>query len=71
MNSKYLDGKKLNLNTFIREAPPSSSEQKIHGLLFSQRVHFCVCSVCDLLSADSGFWLQTLILLSSACLTAV
>lgn len=34
MNSKCLDGKKLNLNTFIREAPPSSSEQKIHGLLF-------------------------------------
>lgn len=34
MNSKYLDGKKLNLNTFIREAPPSWSEQKIHGFLF-------------------------------------
>lgn len=34
MNSKYLDCKKLNLNTFIREAPPSSSEQKIPGFLF-------------------------------------
>lgn len=34
VNSKYLDSKKLNLNTFIREAPPSSSEQKIHGFPF-------------------------------------
>lgn len=34
MNNKYLDGKKLNLNTLIREAPPSSSEQKIHGFPF-------------------------------------
>lgn len=34
MNSRDLDGKKLNLNTFIRKAPPSSSEQKIHGFLF-------------------------------------
>lgn len=46
MNSKYLDGKKLNLNTFIREAPPSSSEQKVHGfLLLKEFTSVCVLFV--------------------------
>lgn len=34
VTSKRLDGKKPNLNTLIREAPRSSSEQKIHGSHF-------------------------------------
>lgn len=66
MNSKYLAGQKQNLNTFIRESPPSSSEQKVHGFLFLKEF----TSVCDL-SANRGFWLQPLILLSPAGLAAV
>lgn len=63
MNSKYREGKKPNLNTFIRQAPPSLRKDS----WFSLSLEFTsVCSVCDLLSADSGFWLQTLILVSSA-----
>jgi hypothetical protein len=41
MNSKYLDSKKLNLNTFISQAPPSLSEQKIHGFSFSKSSLLC------------------------------
>lgn len=44
VNSKWLDGKKLNLNTLIREAPRSSNEQKIHGSHFLKEV----TSVCIL-----------------------
>lgn len=62
MNSKYLAGQKQNLNTFIRESPPSSSEQKVHGFLFLKEF----TSVCDL-SANRGFWLQPLIPLSRRC----
>lgn len=68
VNSKWLDDKKLNLNTFIREAPAQFEWTKDSWFSLSQRVHFGVYSVCGLLSADGGFWLQTLILPSSACL---
>lgn len=54
VNSKWLDGKKLNLNTLIREAPRSSSEQKIHGSHFLKGSLRCVFY---LWSSFSWWWL--------------
>lgn len=70
MNSKYREGKKPNLNTFIRQAPPSLHEQKIHGFLFLQEsTSVCVLFVIFFqLIVAFGYKLLSLYLLPHSCL---